>query len=329
LTAAHLSTVRIAIPGGNWRTIPLSAGTLSSNELAFQYSEITAGAIGQVETTITGSPAVVYYLNGANPLRAVICVNDPPEFKSQSYGCATGSTKLSASPDDPLMPSATVADTLHLSLFSGSTILTRVDGNLTSVLYSIGDVSVQNLDVTAPDDATDILLPLTSLAMTSKATQGVVVKVLVQANGEPFPLYFRIHQTWTPYGGAGFWLPVGLFSTNFKGTSGGGIPLAPAPIGLAWGQKRYVGDTADGYVGISAFANWTLTPAQDAKGQATGGYGVQALTFGALFDFANYVYAGPGFVKDWQTGSNDSGFVVVVGVGPKLLNVFKLLGGGK
>ena len=66
----------------------------------------------------------------------------------------------------------------------------------------------------------------------SDAEDGDVLTVQIRGRD---PLYFRWKKSYSLYNNhAGFWIPIGLLSTNFSlGTNG--ITLAPMPIGLAWG----------------------------------------------------------------------------------------------
>lgn len=122
-------------------------------------------------------------------------------------------------------------------------------------------------------------------------------------------------------GPIGFWVPVGMFGTNFKSNTDG-IALAALPIGLAAGVQMNFNNT--NYVGVSAFANWSIVPQKDSMtGMATGSYDFQSATIGGFADLDGYLYAGYGYALDARKGTANPGSLLVIGVGPRLLEFLK------
>jgi hypothetical protein len=124
----------------------------------------------------------------------------------------------------------------------------------------------------------------------------------------------------------GFWLPVGLFGTDLKSTTDG-IGLAVLPVGVAWGLQYHLSGTD--YLGVSAFGSWSIIPGKPtmtsamATTNATTGYTVQSLTAGGFIDGDGYVYLGAAYAWDLRQGYSNPGLLMVLGAGPRLLDVLK------
>ena len=149
------------------------------------------------------------------------------------------------------------------------------------------------------------------------AEDGDVLTVQIRGRA---PLYFRWKKPYGLYNNhAGFWIPIGLLSTNFS-LGSNGITLAPMPIGIAWGIKLYLNEM---YLGLSLAFNYTIHPINDSTGKATGAYSFTSFTPAALIDFNGYVYAGYGYGLRFDDISQSPGSLFVVGVGPALLSILK------
>jgi len=109
-------------------------------------------------------------------------------------------------------------------------------------------------------------------------------------------------------GAAGFWIPVGLFGTDFNSTASG-IGFAPMPINIALGTKWYLMDKD--YLGFSTCFNWTVNSGQDSN-QTNTNQNVNLLTgtAGLLLDFDNYIYLGAGKEFNFEKGSTSNNKVV-------------------
>ena len=132
--------------------------------------------------------------------------------------------------------------------------------------------------------------------------------------------YFKYYNNWTFYGAfgtntAGFWAPTNIYSSNFHASSSG-LTFASLPVGLAWGGK-YNLPNSPFYFGASFFANYTILKSNDQSNVTFTGYSV-----GALLDFGNFLAAGVAYQQDW-TGTIKSGWSIVFGISPGLLNLIK------
>src|SRR5205807_20884 len=89
-------------------------------------------------------------------------------------------------------------------------------------------------------------------------TQGTIVTVRVSHANIEDERYFLFSHRFSGYGIAGketyFWVPIGLFSTNFHPSSTG-LPIAAMPVNIAFGA-RYHEDTW--YLGGSLALGWLL-----------------------------------------------------------------------
>lgn len=156
------------------------------------------------------------------------------------------------------------------------------------------------------------------------ASQGDPVTFSVQLSAGPsvvlygdFIKPFSLYNSGSTFGA---WIPVGLFGTNGQ-SNASGITLAALPVGVAWGFKWNV--SSNFYLGLSAFGSWTIAPQKDSTGGSTGNYTLSAVTPGAFLDVAGYLYVGYGYAVDLRSGYANPGSMLVVGVGPTLLQFLK------
>jgi len=117
----------------------------------------------------------------------------------------------------------------------------------------------------------------------------------------------------------GFWVPVGLFGTDFHSNSDG-IALAALPVGLAWGVQANI--NGGDYIGLSGISSWAIAPQKRTDG-TTGDYFLSAYSVGAIIDFDSFIYVGYAYAGDFRSGYKDPGHMAVLGVGPKMLKFFK------
>jgi hypothetical protein len=73
---------------------------------------------------------------------------------------------------------------------------------------------------------------------------------------------------------------------------------------------------------------WSIAPQKATGGTSTGDYTLSAASPGAFLDVDGYVYAGYAYAIDLRTLASNSGYtnpgsMLVVGLGPKLLQVLK------
>jgi hypothetical protein len=148
-------------------------------------------------------------------------------------------------------------------------------------------------------------------------------------NKNPTEAYFVFKHKIVPYKLAGtippFWIPVGLFSTNFKRTEDG-IPFASMPIGLAMGWKWYFSN--DSHIGLSVVGNWLIYPKSEVvttSGEKRKVYNLSAVSLGLLFDLRNYLYVGYAYGWDLKKDGRDPRNMFVIGFAPDLLQLFKSL----
>lgn len=152
------------------------------------------------------------------------------------------------------------------------------------------------------------------------ASHNDVVEVDVAAGGAAVPRYGRFTRRWSLAStAAGFWIPVGLFGTNFQ-SNDDGITLAALPVGLAWGFQLNL--PKGEHIGLSFYGSWSIAP-QKTDGKANGNYTLASLSPGAFLDFDGYAYAGYGYALDLRSGHSNPGHMMVVGIGPKLLQLLK------
>jgi hypothetical protein len=131
------------------------------------------------------------------------------------------------------------------------------------------------------------------------------------------PLHFSVAGS-----ALGFWLPIGLFGSNFK-SNADGITLAALPVGIAWGGQMYAFNNNTDYIGLSGFGSWTIAPEKNSDGSNTGNYSLQGISGGFIFDIDGYVYLGGVLSGDLRSGAPGPTPLAVLGIGPSLLKVLK------
>jgi|GEM_PF-5125125 hypothetical protein len=131
---------------------------------------------------------------------------------------------------------------------------------------------------------------------------------------------FKPGLAWSFYGiggtDKGLWIPLGTFDLHQDET--GKLSLAPAPIGLAWGIKKYFGGS---YIGASDFVSFGSQSVTDLFSNA-GGSTFSFIDYGVLFDLDNYMYIGFGIERDFNIPNSSRG-AAVIALGPGLLNLLK------
>jgi len=115
----------------------------------------------------------------------------------------------------------------------------------------------------------------------------------------------------------GFWVPYGLFGTNFE-ASESGIQFATAPIGIAVGTKIYVNDKL--YLGISGLGSWAITENSNSGSNLD----VKSIGVGGLVDFGSILYLGGMYSFDLTSNHNHPGPYFLIGIGSGLLNVLSV-----
>ncbi len=162
------------------------------------------------------------------------------------------------------------------------------------------------------------------------AAQNDTIDVAVTAGTTDYHRFGRFTQplSWAS-NASGFWIPIGLFGTDFHANSDG-ITLAALPVGVAWGGQYNFSGT--NYLGLSIILDWTIAP-QKTDGTNSGNYTLSAGSLGGIVDLDGYVYLGYAYAADVRALAGNSGYtnpgsMFVVGVGPKLLEVLKSAGGG-
>jgi hypothetical protein len=120
------------------------------------------------------------------------------------------------------------------------------------------------------------------------------------------------------------WFPLSIFSTNFKSEENG-IPFAPTPITVAFGFKSYY-PRSNNYFGFSGIGGFVWTADKENNQDSGTANQIKILSkaaFGVLIDLSGYFYFGPAYVADFRKDFKDPGFVLVVGIGPRLLEFLK------
>lgn len=125
-------------------------------------------------------------------------------------------------------------------------------------------------------------------------------------------------------GSFGLWVPVGLFSTNFKETTDG-LQFNVLPISGAVGTKLYLGSW---YFGLSLFLGWAWdinpvdsnpSPTQAEEAQRkdkppSAGFRVGSVALGSLLDVNGLFYVGAAHISNFERDVDDPGFVGVLGL---------------
>jgi hypothetical protein len=124
----------------------------------------------------------------------------------------------------------------------------------------------------------------------------------------------------------GLWFPVLMFSTGFQPSSDG-IPFAAFPVGVAFGGRLNFKSREFNYLGLSGFASWLIHPetgkdSEDTPNNAPSGFNLASLAPGLLLDAAGWGYIGYAYGLDFREDKTDPGHLLVLGAGPKLIEVF-------
>jgi len=200
-------------------------------------------------------------------------------------------------------------DKIHISKMS---ILDQ-KGTELEVLNKITDEELNG--VTFYRELSDLFQKHTNLANGDK----LYLQIEFDENPTPVTKCFRVRKQFQGYGVGVFWIPYGIFSTDFTAVSKNGIALAPTPIGVGVGGKLYFGNGYNKYIGLSLVLNYTITPSSDTT--ARGSFVWTGLTSGLLFDICDYFYIGPG----WSVVTGRSPrIVLMVGIAPTFIQILKL-----
>lgn len=205
-----------------------------------------------------------------------------------------------------------------LSQFGVTEVNVSVDGvQAPPKRYSFKDIGIE--------DKRYIAFPFLESDFGGNIKNGALVKVSI-AGYPGRAWHFRFKRTTTPY--ATFesvpyaWLPVALFSTNFKSNEEG-ISLAPMPIGLGLGTR--INTSKGRYLGISAVGSWLIAPekkATDAE-KPSGNFNFKQITLGGILDLSNFAYVGYAYGLDLTSKHNHQGHLLVVGIAPGALQLFQ------
>jgi hypothetical protein len=143
----------------------------------------------------------------------------------------------------------------------------------------------------------------------------LTLQLTYNSNGKSNKIFRKIlfQRYIQPYNEIGLWVPVGLFSSNFKNNANGWA-FSPLPIALAVGLKFNFNTM---YIGSSPFINWIVQNKTDSS------FNVGGLTIGMLFDINDYLYLGAGFGANLSTKSSTDKIIFAIGPGVKLLKYIK------
>lgn len=119
----------------------------------------------------------------------------------------------------------------------------------------------------------------------------------------------------------GGWMPLSLFSSNFKPVAEGGIPFSSQPIGGAWGKKLYLNSERK-FLGISGVGNWLIYPTTDPNQPEDDSFSLSGGSLGMLLDVGSWFYVGTSYGFDFQ-GQENPKMLGVIGLGPKFFSLFK------
>ena len=202
-------------------------------------------------------------------------------------------------------------------------------GQIQEVVVSAGSVTITRVAAVAlSQDALTVEIPLSDLnVLDNGAVATVRIDYTPQADGTrraSDTSYFTLKNQWSWYGlassGVGFWIPLGLFASNFKATQDG-IPFAAFPVGIAVGGRLYIHNSF--YLGPSAMVNYAIyasTQNQVAANSSTSStVNLQSGAIGGLLDVGGYVYLGGAYLADFRSNGSSPGAMFVVGLGPQLL----------
>ncbi len=139
-------------------------------------------------------------------------------------------------------------------------------------------------------------------------------KVTLNDNSPPISGFFKYYNDSELYPMSGFWVPIGLFSTDFKKHDENGILFSAQPIGFAFGNKF---NSRKSYLGVSGAINYVLTPANvDDKNNIY----LSDAAFAAIIDINGWIYAGYSFPFDINENKQN---MFVIGIGAEFINLIK------
>ncbi|MBR9923315.1 MAG: hypothetical protein GYB31_20985 [Bacteroidetes bacterium] len=121
----------------------------------------------------------------------------------------------------------------------------------------------------------------------------------------------------------GGWMPISLFSSNFKPVEEGGIPFSSQPVGGAWGKKLYFNSQRK-FLGVSAVGNWLIYPVSNPGQTDDDSFSLSGGSTGLLLDVGSWFYLGGAYGFDFESEKSDKPKLMgVVGLGPKFFALFK------
>jgi hypothetical protein len=308
-----------------WR---FDADNLKFPELSISLPELSSVSPGEIVRisvpykSAAGATNRNFYVVKTGAMIAEVCLVD---FNGPSCPLepVTSPTRLH-------MPAARTFGKLRVRFRQDRTLRTAQDAGFDSVAFRINGKTAYNYRKTPGDDASkEIGILLNEL---DNEPQGSLVEIEVAHGTTLTRRYVHLRKSAEPYGAGllgpiGIWLPVGMFSTNLKSASDtAGMPFEPAPIGLALGGKRFLGDRANSYVGISIFGSTQGVPTRDLAGNATGGSTYKAASVGALIDLMDYLYVGYAWTRRFDDATQPDP-VWVVGPGQEIIKILKFLKG--
>lgn len=321
LRAAKLtSPVITRKQGGPDEPHPVADEDLDKLEAQFLFAGLSAmdeNDIGEVQFTFSVNDGQTVtlkrYLRGSTGLRVNACIMRRGEKDCDPK--LTGLTRAIGY----RTPSANWRDFIIVRLRARGRDLTKIEAKLVEFRLSIGGKPIDAFPAADFDETLRAFhIPLYEVREKPHAQQ---VELEVVTEGKSEQLSFRVRKRSDSYGMAGIWLPVGLLATDFKATKDRGIALAPSPVGVALGRRVYTGTKENSYLGLSAFGSWQILPGNEDEKYLTG------LTLGGILDVADWGYVGGSYVSNLGKAAEDPGFAVILGPGPTLIRVFKLLSG--
>ena len=256
--------------------------------------------------------------------------NLPQTPDAETTGCdrvGTSVAKPQSNPDHANDVKGAPSQYVLVRMKAGNQLAKPVSaGHVKQVVVSAGDVAITRGSEALSEDQLTLEIPLSDLrALDNGARATVRIDYEPQADGTRLASdtsYFTVKNSFSLYGVAGtasgFWIPIGLFATNFKATQDG-IPLAAFPVGAAFGGRLFVSNGF--YLGASAMINYAIYPSTQNQqtGSSSGSVNLQSAAGGALFDIDGYLYLGAAYLKDFRSSGDSPGAMFVVGAGPQFL----------
>ncbi len=227
----------------------------------------------------------------------------------------------------PKVPSGNEDNIVVIKFYSDPNLTTEVSVNAVNI-KEVDLVVNKKVVSTFSDFSQNSNLYQVDLTSIAGSSNGDLIIISIKLNnaadnlGNSSSFYFNYYTSISNYGIAngaplGFWLPTGMFATNFN-RSNVGVTFAPEPIGAAWGKK--INDRNDnGYIGISLCAKWLIYQQNNSNNSIT----FSSAALGVLFDISNYITVGADYGVDLTTNKQNPGLMFVVGIGPGLLNFIK------